>query len=111
MERGDFCLPDFVLRYDKQFGIVYINGSAHDKRDKKRKDKYQIKEFLRNNIYVFVIENDELVKMTDSATKRWEMIPWRNMAIAQFVWDCMKDPKLYKKYSRLKDLKVRLYTK
>jgi hypothetical protein len=107
--KGEFARPDFIIRNGNQLGIVFVNGSIHQKKRIHKRDLAQIKEYMRNKIKVFVVENDELDEMSDWSVKRWTRIPWRNVASAQLIWDCMRSDELYKKFLSLKDISSRLY--
>jgi len=61
-EKNMFMMPDIVIEDPERHGkgVIFIQGSHHDKEKVKIKDKFQIDCLKENNWRTFVVYNEEL---------------------------------------------------
>lgn len=83
-------MPDLVIEDSETGGrgIIYVNGAAHDNKEKqKKKDKYQISIFRGDGFKVFTINNEEL-----------DLLRHANRCFLVYgIYTAIKSPEVYEK--------------
>lgn len=79
-EKGQYCLPDFIISNGERKGVLYVNGSIHEKEKQRKKDRYQVSELRLAGIKVFVINNSEIDNMTDATLTAYLKSVYRAVA-------------------------------
>ena len=111
-ELGQFARPDFILKGDKDLGIVRVDGAIHDNKKHIISDAWQVRRFHDAGVKVFIVRNEhidgfEISKLRKRKTSFPAKVPdYIHMAIANFFWDCLNDDKLYQVYMHDKETRI-----
>ena len=68
-ESGRYCMPDVLFHAAGKMGVVFVNGSVHDKARVRKKDKRQIMALRLFGYVVHVIKNDAIDNATVSTLR------------------------------------------